>query len=132
MPAYLKDVLPPSESGNGHLSTNVLNIVDSETVIKTEIVDIEDISESDWGSIGSDQPSTSKDAYKSPEIEKNLRKKRRTECTTIKNDPDASFFKGILPDIGRMSNHQKLKFKQEALSIIEDILYATEEINVTE
>lgn len=129
LPAYLKEGLPEfKDSENALLSGNV--IICSDTDIKSEIVDIEEVSVSDWCSVESDQASTSQIASKTREPVGSKRK--LTESKSIQDDADASFFKGILPDVARMSSHQKLKFKQEALSIIEDILYATEDIDITE
>lgn len=129
LPAYLKEGLPNfQDSENALLSGNV--IICSDTDIKSEIVDIEDVSVSDWCSVESDQPSTSQIASKT--LEPDSSKRKLTDHKLVQNDADVSFFKGILPDVARMSSHQKLKFKQEALSIVEDILYATEDIDITE
>ncbi|XP_054268785.1 uncharacterized protein LOC128990444 isoform X2 [Macrosteles quadrilineatus] len=131
LPTYLKEVLPPKESYPDIFRTELCNVIKEE---EEEEVDVEGVSDSEWMEITPEviqEPTTSNHKSKrSPpkNVTKtaNPSKKVKTEESkprTYKDD-DLKFFESILPDIARMSNHPKLKFKQEALSIIEDILYA--------
>lgn len=135
LPTYLKEALPSAESTSSYLAQNVYGEKKSEikTEIKTEIIEIDKDEGSDWPSITYDnqQPSSSKSLTKRNITSNNGKKnKELSEISSASNDEDVTFFKSLLPDISRMSSHQKLKFKQETLSIIEDILYASDEINV--
>lgn len=136
LPTYLKESLPSAESTSSYLTQNVYCERKSEikTEIKTEIVEIDNDRSSEWPSITYDnqQPSSSKSLSKK-HITSNYGKKSKelTEISPDSNDEDVIFFKSLLPDISRMSSHQKLKFKQETLSIIEDILYASDEVNIS-
>lgn len=129
LPTYLKEALPSAESPSSYLAQNVY--AERKAEIKTEIIEIDKDEGSDWPSITYDnqQPSSSKiSSNRSNNCKKN---KEPSEIPPASNDEDVTFFKSLLPDISRMSSHQKLKFKQETLSIIEDILYACDEINVS-
>lgn len=135
LPTYLKEALPSAESTSSYLAQNVYGEKKSEikTEIKTEIIEIDKDEGSDWPSTTYDnqQPSSSKSLTKRSITSNNGKKnKELSEISSASNDEDVTFFKSLLPDISRMSSHQKLKFKQETLSIIEDILYASDEINV--
>jgi hypothetical protein len=137
LPAYLKEALPKKE-----LKTNFKELISTHNLdIKEEIVDVEEVSDSEWLNVTPEivsQPSSSKT------VTKRLPSKRVTQTNPTKKiktlkvddpckskpaeDDDVKFFKSLMPEVARMSSHQKLKFKQEALSIIEDILYASEEV----
>lgn len=132
LPTYLKEALPSAESTSSYLAQNVY--AERKSEIKTEIIEIDKDEGSDWPSITYDnqQPSSSKSLSKRSITSNNCKKnKELSEIPPASNDEDVTFFKSLLPDISRMSSHQKLKFKQETLSIIEDILYACDEINVS-
>lgn len=43
------------------------------------------------------------------------------------DDPDVVFFKSLMPEVWRMTQPQKLQFKQSVLTIINNILYVKEE-----
>uniref|UniRef100_A0A1B6F583 MADF domain-containing protein n=1 Tax=Cuerna arida TaxID=1464854 RepID=A0A1B6F583_9HEMI len=146
LPSYLKDALPPMHPMNSYLQQNMKH---DEPEFKTEVVEIEEVEEEDeedveeeeeevvmekdWMTVGSEnqQPSSSKVlSRKSTSNDTSSSTPKKIKLST-ESDEDINFFKSLLPDVARMSSHQKLKFKQEALSIIEDILYATDEINIT-
>lgn len=132
LPTYLKEALPSAESTSSYLAQNVY--AERKAEIKTEIIEIDKDEGSDWPSITYDnqQPSSSKSLSNRSVTSNNCKKnKELSEIPPASNDEDVTFFKSLLPDISRMSSHQKLKFKQETLSIIEDILYACDEINVS-
>lgn len=132
LPTYLKEALPSAESTSSYLAQNVY--AERKAEIKTETIEIEKDEGSDWPSITYDnqQPSSSKSLSKRSITSNNCEKnKELSEIPPASNNEDVTFFKSLLPDISRMSSHQKLKFKQETLSIIEDILYACDEINVS-
>lgn len=132
LPTYLKEALPSAESTSSYLAQNVY--AERKAEIKKETIEIEKDEGSDWPSITYDnqQPSSSKSLSKRSITSNNCEKnKELSEIPPASNNEDVTFFKSLLPDISRMSSHQKLKFKQETLSIIEDILYACDEINVS-
>lgn len=132
LPTYLKEALPSAESTSSYLAQNVY--AERKAEIKTETIEIDKDEGSDWPSITYDnqQPSSSKSLSKRSITSNNCEKnKELSEIPPASNNEDVTFFKSLLPDISRMSSHQKLKFKQETLSIIEDILYACDEINVS-
>uniref|UniRef100_A0A1B6KT01 MADF domain-containing protein n=1 Tax=Graphocephala atropunctata TaxID=36148 RepID=A0A1B6KT01_9HEMI len=135
LPSYLKEALPPMHTMNSYLEQEMKL---EHTEVKTEIVDVEEeeeeeVSEQDWMSIGSDhqRPSSSNVLARKSTSNNNRSKPPKKIKLSNNSDEDISFLKSLLPDVARMSSHQKLKFKQEALSIIEDILYASDEINIT-
>lgn len=133
LPTYLKEALPSGESSSSYLAQSVYG--ENNPVVKTEFVELEKDGGSEWSSITYDdnqQPSSSK-IVPNRSITSNYSKKNKEpkEIPPASTDEDIVFFKSLLPDISRMSSHQKLKFKQETLSIIEDILYASDEINVS-
>ncbi|XP_046673175.1 uncharacterized protein LOC124362583 [Homalodisca vitripennis] len=145
LPSYLKDALPPMHPMSSFLKQNMKH---EEPEIKTEVVEIEEVeeedeedeeeleeevTEQDWMGVCSEnqQPSSSKVlSRKSTSNNTSSSTPKKIKLSNESNE-DINFFKSLLPDVARMSSHQKLKFKQEALSIIEDILYATDEINIT-
>lgn len=129
LPTYLKEALPSAESTSSYLAQNVY--AERKAEIKTEIIEIDKDEGSDWPSITYDNEKPSSSKSSSNRSNNSKKNKELSEIPHPSNDEDVTFFKSLLPDISRMSSHQKLKFKQETLSIIEDILYACDEINVS-
>lgn len=144
LPNYLKEALPPSQVNWNN--SKIVNKFSPKVKPKKEIIDSdESASESDSLIIDEDygQPSSSHvnllPAHEQPSSSKSLLlrpspTKQTSVAKKIKNldgstDEDINFLKSLLCDVGKMSSHQKLKFKQETLSIIEDILYASEDMS---
>ncbi|CAK8692549.1 uncharacterized protein LOC143461882 isoform X2 [Clavelina lepadiformis] len=50
---------------------------------------------------------------------------KRMRYDDFEEDPDLSFLKSLLPDIRKMSDRQKSRFKRYTLGVIEDILYGS-------
>lgn len=144
MPNYLKEALPPPQAKWGYRKT--VKEASSKVKPKEEIVDSdESASESDLLIIDEDydqpsssyvkqpppheQPSSSKSLLVRPSPTKPISVTKKSKNLDGSTNEDVNFLKSLLNDVGRMSSHQKLKFKQETLSIIEDILYASEDVS---